>query len=562
MNAETKTCQNCKRQFVIEPEDFGFYEKMGVDAPNLCPQCGVQYFMAFRNERVLYRRQCDKCKKDTLSLYHPKAEYVVYCHDCWWADDWDGTDYAMKYDPSRPFFEQFKELQRKVPREALIIVNSQNCDYGNNIRDSKNCYFCFLIATSENLLYSMWITNQTRDCIASRKVVSSELVAYCTDIVRCNNSTFLKESSDCVNCHFSFDLRGCSNCILSSNLRNKSYCIRNKQYTKEEYEKEAAKILTGSHADLEALQQEYVELQQKALHRYATGLNSRDVVGNYLQDCSQCTWIFDGFNTEQSKAVASVLNAKNSHYSYSIGIQPSEFNYGVSVVKGGANIKFSFNLFNCFDATFCDSMLSSSHCIGSVGVKKKEYCILNKQYSKEEYSKFADQLLKEPGLRNFPPKAFSAFAYNETCAQDYYSLTKEQALSQGYLWQDDIPFTSGKETLQPENIPDSIAALDDSILQDVLRCVECARNYRIVADELTMYRRMKLPIPRNCPQCRLQHLHLERLPFKLWSRDCSCPGGASHFHGDTACPNTFMTSFAPDRPEIVYCEQCYQAEVS
>jgi len=27
MNSETKTCQNCKNSFVIEPEDLLFYEK-------------------------------------------------------------------------------------------------------------------------------------------------------------------------------------------------------------------------------------------------------------------------------------------------------------------------------------------------------------------------------------------------------------------------------------------------------------------------------------------------------------------------------------------------------
>ncbi len=35
-----------------------------------------------------------------------------------------------------------------------------------------------------------------------------------------------------------------------------------------------------------------------------------------------------------------------------------------------------------------------------------------------------------------------------------------------------------------------------------------------------------------------------------------------HFHENTdSCPNEFQTAYAPDRTEIVYCEQCYQAEV-
>ena len=30
MNSETKTCQNCKQNFIIEPEDFEFYAKIKV----------------------------------------------------------------------------------------------------------------------------------------------------------------------------------------------------------------------------------------------------------------------------------------------------------------------------------------------------------------------------------------------------------------------------------------------------------------------------------------------------------------------------------------------------
>ena len=36
--SETKTCQNCKNDFIIEPDDFSFYEKMKVPAPTFCPE--------------------------------------------------------------------------------------------------------------------------------------------------------------------------------------------------------------------------------------------------------------------------------------------------------------------------------------------------------------------------------------------------------------------------------------------------------------------------------------------------------------------------------------------
>ena len=60
-------------------------------------------------------------------------------------------------------------------------------------------------------------------------------------------------------------------------------------------------------------------------------------------------------------------------------------------------------------------------------------------------------------------------------------------------------------------------------------------------------------------------------PYRLWVRQCQCTGIASkngehknvaaHFHSSNPCPTEFETSYAPERPEIIYCEQCYQAEV-
>src|SRR3989344_8201029 len=66
---EKKICQNCRGEFIIEPEDFSFYEKIGVPAPTFCPECRLVRRLAFRNERTLYRRACDLCKKEKVMMY-------------------------------------------------------------------------------------------------------------------------------------------------------------------------------------------------------------------------------------------------------------------------------------------------------------------------------------------------------------------------------------------------------------------------------------------------------------------------------------------------------------
>ena len=79
--------------------------------------------------------------------------------------------------------------------------------------------------------------------------------------------------------------------------------------------------------------------------------------------------------------------------------------------------------------------------------------------------------------------------------------------------------------------------------------MECSRNYRLIARELDFYRKMSIPIPRKCWNCRFVENIRRRGPYKFWKRNCA------------KCQKEITTNYAPDRPEIVYCESCYQKEV-
>jgi len=68
-------CQNCKKDFIIEPEDFNFYKKIKVPPPTFCPECRLVRRMISTNERVLYKRKCDLTGERILSMYegYPKS---------------------------------------------------------------------------------------------------------------------------------------------------------------------------------------------------------------------------------------------------------------------------------------------------------------------------------------------------------------------------------------------------------------------------------------------------------------------------------------------------------
>ena len=131
MNPETKTCQNCNKNFVIELENFDFYKKIGVPPPTFCPVCRAQRRATFRNERVFYRRSCDLCKNSIIAIYPKDAPFPVYCNECWYSDKWDPLSYGQKYDFTKSFFEQNRALRLAVPRTATIGRNNIDSTFVN-----------------------------------------------------------------------------------------------------------------------------------------------------------------------------------------------------------------------------------------------------------------------------------------------------------------------------------------------------------------------------------------------------------------------------------------------
>lgn len=82
--SNTQTCKTCGKQFLIIDQEKEFYKKKNQKWPDYCPQCRQDRRIKLRNERKLYKRNCDKCGKQIITTYTPDSSYVVYCQDCFW----------------------------------------------------------------------------------------------------------------------------------------------------------------------------------------------------------------------------------------------------------------------------------------------------------------------------------------------------------------------------------------------------------------------------------------------------------------------------------------------
>ena len=570
---QSKECKNCKKDFVIEPDDFGFYEKIKVPPPTFCPECRFQRRMSWRNDTSLYNRKCDLCTESVVSMYAPDSGIIIYCNKCWWSDKWDPYDYGVDYDFSKDFFTQFQALMLRVPHIGLVNdngISSVGCEYTGDCWFAKNCYMTFCAWKIENVLYS-YLINGGKDMMDCLEVFdTSDWMYECINCDRCYKTRNMQLCLSCTDSSFLFDCRNCSNCFMCTGLRNQKYCFKNKQYSKEEYEKILIEYKLDTFSGTERAEKEYDEFILHTPRRYAQVFKCLNCTGDVLTNGKNSKDCFRIDGPENCRFVQQSIGPMDS-YDLTTAGELSESYEGVVTDHSDHNL---FGLFSVKSQYLEYTMHchASKYLFGCVGLKNGEYSIFNKRYTKEEYQNlrekihkqmmempYVDKVGNEYRYGEFFPIELSVFGYNESIAPQAFPLTKEQALSAGYHWQDHTQKTTGKETMAPDDIPNSISAIPDSFTDETLACTLCNRNYKIITEELRFYKTMNIPIPRCCFYCRSDKRFSKRNPFKLWHRACMCEKG-NHDH-EGKCVNEFETSYSPERPEIVYCESCYQKEV-
>jgi len=565
--SKTKTCQNCKAKFIIEPEDFEFYKKIGAPALTFCPECRMQRRLTFWNMLELYKRKCDFSGKDIISIYRQDSPYKVYDQKIWWSDKWDAMEYGREYDFNKPFFKQFEELKMTVPRPHNLNINSVNCDYCAGTVNSKNCYLS-LCNACEDCAYT--IAGRSKNCFDNFFLIDGE---SCYEDLFCTknyNLYFSQFSDNCIDSAFLYDCRNCQNCFACVNLRNKKYHIFNQPYSKKEYQKEIKKYYLGKYSNLLRIKKKFDEFKLKFPRRYARIYHSHNVVGDNIRNTNNCYYCFGTLmGLENCKYIHSGgNNLKDSYDIFDAGTTAELLYESVSTGINARRVYFSVKVIeSVYDIQYSDHCFSSSNLFGCVGLRHKKYCILNEQYTKKEYEKIIPKIKKHMNempytdkrgrvykYGEFFPIELSPFDYNKSVAQEHFPLTKEEIIKQGYSWYQK-PKSEYKPTIKAKDLPDDIKDVDKSILKEVIKCwssnCEGTGVFRIIPQELAFYKKHKLSLPRYCPECRMWARLKQRNPIKLWKRKCMKKG----------CDTEFQTTYSPKRKEIIYCEKCYQEEV-
>jgi hypothetical protein len=481
-------------------------------------------------------------------MYAAGSPFAAYCHQCWWSDAWDPLSFGRDIDLNRSFFEQFKELSLRVPRQAVLNPINENSDYCNFADWNKNGYMLINSNSNEDSFYSTLLLDSrtSMDCFWTK---DSELCYECVNVEKSYNVRHSLDCADCRDSQFLTDCRGCSQCIGCANLRQKSLHVFNKPVTKQAYDALTDSLRSASgtakfRKDYDAF---LVAQPRLALHTPHTEESS----GEHLVRCKNTRESFDVFDMQDCAYCDTDMILKDSwdcHCAVKAELcveNTSLIGYHTGFTAFCRNPKETWYSWDCHDVR---------DVFGCVGLRRNEYCVLNKHYTKEEYGRLVSKLIQR--MRNdgewgeFFPVALSPFAYNDTIAQEYAPMTKEQVLHRGWQWReqkDELPKVS--KVIPAAQLPDTIDDVSDDILQWAVQCEATKRPYKVIKQELEFYRRNDLPVPRLHPEERHRRRVALRNPRKLWKRKCA------------TCATTIETTYAPTRPETVVCEKCYLREV-
>lgn len=543
---EQKVCKNCGQTFIITDDDLKFYRRMNVPAPTLCPADRQRRRLSWRNERTLYKGICDLCGENIISLYSPNSESKVYCQDCWWSDKWDPYKYGREFDFSRPFFPQFQELLKEVPMFGLVneFTSLENSNYTNYVSDAKNCYLVFAANYLEDCMYSayIWQSKNTLDCSYSTEL---ELCYECVDCDALYGCKYLQNCRICNDCTLCYGLNNCKNCFGCVNLRNKKYHFYNQQLSKTEYESKIYNIVYNRQKFEESIR-DFGKFALKYPRKFAHQINCENCTGDSIKNCKNVFDCFEGYGSEDLKWVINFPGEMKDCYDV-CGAGKVELAVDSSILVPAYNVKYSNCVLNGGTNITLSAFINGGHDIfGCVGMKKGEYCIFNKKYNKKDFPELTERIIehmKKTGeWGEFFPIEISPFAYNETVANEYYPLTEKEVLAKGYKWR----LKNEKEYQKHEKFFfNNIGEVSDRILNEVLSCENCGKNYKINQQELNFYRRLTIGIPRYCHQCRHEKRISRRPSRRLWDRKCG------------KCSASISTPYSPDRPETIYCEKCY-----
>ena len=520
--------------------------------PAYCAACRHQRRLAFRNELNLYSRTSSVTGMRILSLYHPRplwgAPYQVMIEDEWRADNFNPYAYGRAVDFAAPFFEQYAELHKAVPRMSIVNLQNENSPYTSQTGYSRNCYLLPCSEDCEDCYYGRFL-QKCKNCVDCTTAHRCEWCYESFQIEDCCRCAFLSLSQNCHECYFSENLVGCKYCLFCANLRQAEYCVFDNPVSPDQFRTEVRRLLSSGDTVTHA-RERWLALRLKRSHRPTNMRNCEECEGDFLLDSKNCIGCLDTTECEDCADLITAYKARDCRSCSNIYLE-CELDYEMSGCTQIYHCAFGTYVFRSRDVLYSEYIYDSAQIFGCVGITRGENSILNVRYSATDYQSLAKRLvlhMRETGEWGKPlPPHFSPFGYNETVASDLFPLSKEEACTRGFLWRDADEHSQVEPTQSAT--PNTLDDCNEVTSKEVYVCQASGESFKLIAPELAFLREMGIAPPRCAPRTR--HRRREGLRFPSALRTAAC----------RSCNEKVITNIPKEIEGTLRCERCYHTEI-
>ncbi len=229
--------------------------------------------------------------------------------------------------------------------------------------------------------------NSSRFCCDCEDIWNSELCYEGIEVYgsyNCDFSQFLRNCSDCNHC---YDCLNCQNCFGCVGLRRSQNFIFNKRYSQEEYAEKISDLKKMPRAEIDT---EVERLRKSHPHVASRQYQTENCFGDNIQNSRDCFGCFNAKNIHSGAWLHDIYTAYGDKCEdvfdcyFSVDLHSC---YECIQVGDGWNSNFCHYCEHLHDSEFCEGCFNSKYLFGCAFTNRREYLILNKQYTKDAWHK-------------------------------------------------------------------------------------------------------------------------------------------------------------------------------
>jgi len=547
-----RTCSITGEKWIVDEDEVAAYRKFQVPPSKYSPLSRQKILCAHFNGGQWWYNKHAETGKPMVTTCHPSTGVRVLPDEEWFDKDFQSINQEVDLDIS--FFDQLYDLRLKIP-----VSGTKNFEKPENSiciasYGDQNSFFV-VASKSKDTFYSIVAleTESAAEVYNSKAVTNSNFVIHGERIFSCQ---YALESRDCLNCDFVFDCRSCEYCFGASNKRNKKYLWFNEQLTQEEWEKRRAEVDLGSRKVAFEWRDKFYDLVNAAVWPENFNEKCENSTGEYLTNTTDCKMVYyaNGGAKNELHTTWSMGNAEGN--AFCANPSGSQDSYLTAATNSSNQCKHAVWCMRCQNLEYCSDCYDCENCFGCVGLRHKKFCILNKQYSEDEYWSKLDEIkcnMLESDEYGEPMQTRTAVGYfMETGSVRYFKADAEFGQATGaHMFEPNTPEAIGDELMKAMEVvdsktaPDSCDDLDDWVGKAMLDS-GYNRRYAYLKQEVDLYQRLRIAPP-------VEH-HVKRISDMV---DHSCIGVFSEANC-AECKTELIISMNPKFSERkIYCKPCY-----